>query len=103
MNIDEKRVAMKRAMRIPHEVLEDEEAMYRESVRYIIDHLRAVVHALRILGEPKTDDDYISLFGKSEEELIAEYDEACRCHRHLKSRHYDFWQTILENELMHAV
>ena len=86
------------------ELLDDEELMYHESVVYIIIQLRAVVSALRILGEPKTDDDdYIELFGKSEDELFREYAEECRRHPHLKSRCYDFWQTILENELAHAV
>lgn len=103
MNIDEKRLALKRSLRLPKEMLEDEEMMYHASEKYLIIHLRAIVHALRILGEPKTDDDFIELFGKSEDELFREYQEEYHRNPLIEYRAYDFWQTILENELAHRV
>lgn len=103
MKLDEKRLALKKAVRIPRELLDDEEMMYFESVEYLVHHLRAVVHALRILGEPKTDDDFIELFGKTEEELFREREAAYRCNRYISYDDCEFYQTIIENELAHAV
>lgn len=99
MSLEWKREALKKAMRVPNELLEDRE-MLRNNAEYIlITHLRAVVHSLRILGEPKTDYDYLELFGKTENELVDEWEEFRL--ENGPDPYEGIWQVLIENELAH--
>lgn len=83
---------MKKSLRIPVGLLKNEEIIEQEYEYILVVHLRVIVKALKILGAPKTDSDYLELIGKTEDELIRDWNEY---------REYDelFFKKVIENEM----
>ena len=102
MSLEFKRRMLKQALRIPKEILEDEEILSANGEMILIVYLRAVAYSLRILGEPKTDGDYLELFGKTEDELKREFREKIRMNNNYVPTS-EMWRLLLENEASHRI